>query len=214
MESDGVLSTLTVSSRGDAEMAAAEPQPNVAESRPDVAEHRSDVPSRAEPDVASRAEPDVASRAERESARRPVASAGARLGARPSNEAVVARLFEAFSRRDLASVLPLLHREIVFQPVTAQVTREGEPYRGHDGMRRYAEDVAAHWDELTVRPAQIRAAGRAVVAIGLVSGRGAAGSFADAPTTWVVKFRDGLVNHVQIFSDARMAHAALVGGDA
>ncbi len=197
MESDGVLSTLKVSSRGDAETATAEPQPNVAESRPDVAEPR----------------PDVASRAERESARRSVTSAGARLGACPSNEAIVAHLFEAFSRRDLASVLPLLHREIVFQPVTAQVTREGEPYRGHDGMRRYAEDVAAHWDELTVRPAQIRAAGRAVVAIGLVSGRGAAGSFADAPTTWVVKFRDGLVNHVQIFSDARMAHAALVGGD-
>ena len=197
MESDGVLSTLKVSSRGDAETAAAEPQPNVAESRPDVAEPR----------------PDVASRAERESARRSVASAGARLGACPPSEAIVARLFEAFSRRDLASMLPLLHREIVFQPVTAQVTRGGEPYRGHDGMRRYAEDVAAQWDELTVRPAQIRAAGRAVVAIGLVSGRGAAGSFADAPTTWVVKFRDGLVNHVQIFSDARMAHAALVGGD-
>jgi ketosteroid isomerase-like protein len=202
MESDGVLSTLTVSSRGDAETAAAEPQPNVAESR--LAESQPDV---VEP------RPDVASCAERESARRPVASAGARLGARPSNEAIVAHLFEAFSRRDLASMLPLLHREIVFQPVTAQVTRGGEPYRGHEGMSRYAEDVAAHWDELTVRPAQIRAAGRAVVAIGLVSGRGAAGSFADAPTTWVVKFRDGLVNHVQIFSDARMAHAALVGGD-
>jgi ketosteroid isomerase-like protein len=131
-----------------------------------------------------------------------------------SYEAIVTSLFEAFSRRDLASTLPLLHREVVFQPVTAQVTQAGKPYCGHDGIRRYARDIAVHWDELTVRPAQIRAAGRAVVAIGVVSGRGAAGSFADVPTTWVVKFRDGLVSHVQIFSDTRWAHDALVGGDA
>ena len=58
-----------------------------------------------------------------------------------SYEAIVTSLFEAFSRRDLPSTLPLLHPEVVFQPMTAQVTRAGEPYRGHDGIRRYAEDI-------------------------------------------------------------------------
>jgi ketosteroid isomerase-like protein len=128
-----------------------------------------------------------------------------------SNEAIVARLFEAFSRRDLASVLGLMHPEIVFRPVTAEVTRAGEPYRGYAGICRYGEDVEAHWDELTARPTQIRAAGRAVVAMGVVSGSGPAGSFQDAPTTWVVKFKDDLVIDIEIFADASNARAALVG---
>jgi ketosteroid isomerase-like protein len=130
-----------------------------------------------------------------------------------SKEAVVAALFDAFSRRDLLDALPLLHPEVVFQPMTAEVTRAGEPYRGHEGIRRYTEDIASHWEKLTVRPAQIRAAGRAVVALGLASGSGPAGSFENAPTTWVVKFKDGLVFGVQIFSDARHVLGALVSDE-
>ena len=128
-----------------------------------------------------------------------------------SQEETVARLFEAFSRQELADALALLHPEVVFQPMTAEVTRAGEPYRGHDGIRRYVADVEAQWDELTLHPTQIRAAGQAVVALGLVSGSGHAGSFENAPTTWMFKFKDGLVAHVQIFSEARNVFAALVG---
>lgn len=130
-----------------------------------------------------------------------------------SHREVAVRLFEAFNRRDLLSALSLMHPEIVFRPMTAAVTRAGEPYRGHEGMRRYVEDVEHHWEELTIHPAQIRSAGRAVVALGLVSGRGLAGAFEDAPTTWVLKFRDGLVVHAQIFSDARNIEEALVTRD-
>jgi hypothetical protein len=69
-------------------------------------------------------------------------------------------------------------------------------------MRRYVADVEEQWEELILRPTQIKAAGDAVVALGLVSGRGAAGSFEDAPTTWMFKFRGEKVAHAQIFSDA------------
>lgn len=126
---------------------------------------------------------------------------------------MVARLFEAFGRRDLAATLALLDPAIVFQPMTAEVTRAGQPYRGHDGIRQYMKDVEDHWDELTVHPVQIRAAGRAVVALGLVSGSGPVGSFEDVPTTWVVKFKGDLVVRAQIFSDARHVVGALVGDD-
>ncbi len=127
-----------------------------------------------------------------------------------SNEEIVARLFDAFSRRDLPNMLGLLHPEVVFEPMTATVTRAGEPYCGHEGIRCYAEDVELHWQELILHPTQIRSAGRAVVALGVVSGRGPGGSFEGAPTTWVVKFKEGLVAHVQIFSDARNVQEALV----
>lgn len=120
-----------------------------------------------------------------------------------SKEQVVEQLFDAFSRRELADALPLLHADVVFQPMTAHVTQAGEPYRGHDGIRRYAEDIEAAWDELTVHPAQIRAAGEAVVALGLVSGRGPEGAFEDVPTTWMFKFKDDLVIQAQIFSEPR-----------
>jgi ketosteroid isomerase-like protein len=136
-------------------------------------------------------------------------AAGSDTALRPSKEEAVTRLFEAFSRHEVADALPLLHPEVVFQPMTAEVTRAGEPYRGHKGIRRYAADVEAQWDELTLHPTQIRAAGNAVVALGLVSGSGPAGSFENAPTTWVFKFRDGLVAHAQIFSEARNVHEAL-----
>jgi ketosteroid isomerase-like protein len=131
-----------------------------------------------------------------------------------AKEEALASLFEAFSRRDLSSALALVHPEVVFQPMTAEVTRAGEPYRGHEGIRRYAEDVEKHWARLTIRLTQIRSAGRAVVALGMVSGSGSGGSFEDAPTTWVVKFKDGLVVHAQIFSDARNVVSALGAEDA
>jgi ketosteroid isomerase-like protein len=124
---------------------------------------------------------------------------------------VVRSLFEAFSRRDLPTALDLVHPEVVFQPMTAAVTRAGEPYCGHKGIRRYAQDVAENWDELTAQPVQIRAAGDAVVVLGMLSGRGRGGAFENAPTTWVVKLRDGKVVAAQIFSDERNVQDALVG---
>lgn len=116
-------------------------------------------------------------------------------------EQVVICLFEAFSRRRLEDALPLLTDDVVFAPMTAQVTRAGEPYRGHEGIRGYIADVERQWEELVLRPSQIKAAGDAVVALGLVSGRGAAGEFKDVPATWMFKFRGDRVAQIQIFSE-------------
>lgn len=118
-------------------------------------------------------------------------------------------LFDAFNARKLEVTLALLHPEIVFEPVSGAVLNDGEPYHGHEGMRRYYADVRAHWRELTVDPTHLREAGNAVVALGHVNGASDAGLLRDAPTTWVFKFRDGLVAHIQIFSDQRLAREAL-----
>lgn len=121
----------------------------------------------------------------------------------------VRRLFDAFNSRDQEAALALLSPEIVFEPVSGVVMNNGEPYRGHEGVREYLRDVAEHWRQLTVHPVQIHAAGTAVVALGGVSGLGAGGPLEDAPTTWVFKFKDELVIHVQVFSDERLARQAL-----
>lgn len=124
-------------------------------------------------------------------------------------EEAIATLFQAFNERDIEGALALVHPDVVFSPVSAAVMREGEPYCGHDGIRSYLADVETHWDELAVRPVQIRAAGRAVVALGQVSGRARMGSFEDLPTKWVFKFEDGLVISGQVFADEDGAIKAL-----
>jgi ketosteroid isomerase-like protein len=127
---------------------------------------------------------------------------------RPRTE-IAQQLFDAFNARDLEVTLTLLHPDVVFEPVSGAVLNDGEPYRGHEGMRRYFADVQAHWRELTVSPVHLRAAGNAVVALGHASGASAAGALRDAPTTWVFKFDNDLVVHIQIFSDERLAREAL-----
>lgn len=120
------------------------------------------------------------------------------------------QLFDAFNARDLYAALSLLHSDVVFEPVSGAVLNDGEPYRGKEGMHRYFADVQAHWRELTVKPVHLREAGNAVVALGHASGSSfAAGALRDAPTTWVFKFDGGLVTHIQIFSDERLAREAL-----
>ncbi len=122
---------------------------------------------------------------------------------------IAQQLFDAFNARDVEGALSLLHPDVVFEPVSGAVLNDGEPYHGREGMRRYFADVRAHWRELTVNPVHLREAGDAVVALGHVSGASAAGALRDAPTTWVFKFDEGLAAHIQVFSDERLARAAL-----
>lgn len=126
-----------------------------------------------------------------------------------STDELVRRLFDAFNSRDLDAALPLLHPDLVFEPITAAFLNDGQPYRGHEGIRLYFEHVTRHWRRLEINPVQIRAAGVAVVALGQTSGAGPGGEFSAVPTTWVFKFRDGLVAGIQIFSDERHASQAL-----
>ena|ERR1700733_7622859 len=127
---------------------------------------------------------------------------------------LVMRMFDAFNSRDVeSSLLPMLHRDVVFEPVSGVVMNEGKPYIGHDGIRLYFRHVAEHWQQLEVNPMQTRRAGTAVVALGQVSGKGPGGILDAVPTTWVFKFRDGLVAQIQIFSDERLARRALMAAE-
>jgi ketosteroid isomerase-like protein len=126
-----------------------------------------------------------------------------------ARQETVERLFEAFNRRDMPAALGLLHPDLVFEPVSATAMGHDEPYRGHDGIRRYFADITEHWQELTVNPVHVRAAGDAVVALGQTKARGRGGLLDDVPTTWVFKFEQDLVVHIQVFSDERLARAAL-----
>jgi ketosteroid isomerase-like protein len=119
------------------------------------------------------------------------------------------KLFECFSRRDIAGLLALCDPEVEFLPVTAMVAGEGEPYRGHEGITRYMTDVARVWEELTVEPSEFHRAGEdGVVAVGRVYAWGV-GRVIDAPVGWLWRFSpDGRAVYGQVFESRRDALAA------
>jgi ketosteroid isomerase-like protein len=119
------------------------------------------------------------------------------------------RLFEHFSRRDVAGLLALCADDVEFLPVTAMVAADGKPYRGHQGITRYVSDVARVWEELTVEPSEFHRAGDdTVVAVGRVYAWGV-GRVIDAPVGWLWRFGpDGKAVYGRVYESRTEALAA------
>jgi ketosteroid isomerase-like protein len=129
-----------------------------------------------------------------------------------ANVELARRAFDAFGARDADAVLEVMDEEVEFLPVTANLTTGGVPYRGHDGMRRYFEDVGRVWDELRVYPNEYRDLGETVVALGRIHGRGG-GMIIDRPTGWVWRFRAGKIVFGRVYASQEEALRAAGLGD-
>jgi ketosteroid isomerase-like protein len=118
-------------------------------------------------------------------------------------------MFAAFAERDFDALVELMDPEIEFLPVTANLTTGGVPYRGHDGIARYFDDVARVWPELRLFPDEIRAGARGgvVVALGRVVARGG-GMILDRPTGWVFQMRDGRIARLRVYGSHEEAAEA------
>jgi ketosteroid isomerase-like protein len=116
------------------------------------------------------------------------------------NFEVVERMFAAFAERDLDTLVEMMDPEVEFLPVTANLTTGGVPYRGHDGIARYFDDVARVWPELRLFPEEIRDGARVgvVVVLGRVLARGG-GMILDRPTGWVFQMRDGRIARLRVY---------------
>jgi ketosteroid isomerase-like protein len=129
-----------------------------------------------------------------------------------ANVDLARRAFDAFAARDAAAVLEVMDEEVEFLPVTANLTTGGVPYRGHDGMRRYFDDVGRVWDELRVYPSEYRDLGETVVALGRIHGRGG-GMIIDRPTGWVWRCRAGKIVFGRVYASHEEALRAAGLGD-
>ena len=109
-------------------------------------------------------------------------------------------MFAAFAERDLDALVALMDPDVDFLPVTANLTTGGVPYRGHDGIARYMEDVARVWPELRLFPQELRdgAGGDCVLVLGRVVARGG-GMILDRPTGWVFLLRDGKIARLRVY---------------
>jgi ketosteroid isomerase-like protein len=125
-----------------------------------------------------------------------------------TNVDIVRRAFAAFEDRDPEQMIAISRPDVVFEPVTARIAAGGQPYRGHDGVREYFDDVARVWQEL--RPAPDRfyeRDGGVVVATGRVYAWGA-GRVIDAPAGWLWRVEGGLIAYGRVFETAAGALAA------
>jgi ketosteroid isomerase-like protein len=129
-----------------------------------------------------------------------------------ANVELARRAFEAFAARDADAVLAVTDEDVEFLPVTANLTTGGVPYRGHEGLARYLEDVARVWDELRVYPSEFRDLGDTVVALGRIHGRGG-GMIIDRPTGWVWRFRNGKIVFGRVYASQEEALRAAGLGD-
>ena len=119
-----------------------------------------------------------------------------------SNVDVVRQAFAAFEHRDADLLVSICGPDVVFEPVTARIAAAGQPYRGHEGMRRYLEDVARVWQELRPAPEAFRETdGGLVVATGRVYAWGA-GRVVDAPAGWLWRVESGLITYGRVFETA------------
>jgi ketosteroid isomerase-like protein len=109
------------------------------------------------------------------------------------NIELVQRVFEAFTGRDVEGVLEIVDPEVQFYAPTGSIAGHETPYRGHDGMRQYFEDVARIWEVLEVVPHEYRQTEDQVIALGRVYGRGLDGLLVDSPTGWIWKVTDGKI---------------------
>lgn len=125
---------------------------------------------------------------------------------------LVRRAFDAFAARDVAAALAIVDEDVEFLPVTANLTTGGVPYRGHEGVRRYLQDVARVWDDLHVYPTEYRDVGDTIVALGRIHGRGG-GMIIDRPTGWVWRCRNGKIVFGRVYASHEEAlRAADLGG--
>jgi ketosteroid isomerase-like protein len=125
----------------------------------------------------------------------------------PSHSDIARAVFDAFNRRDIEAGLALVDEEVEFMAPTAEIANAGRPYVGHAGMRKYYDDVASFWKELEVTPTEIREIDDAVLVLGRVYGRGEGGYIQDSPAQWVMRFRDGRVSWIQVFTNRSAAFA-------
>jgi ketosteroid isomerase-like protein len=117
----------------------------------------------------------------------------------------------AFNAGDIDGMLAPMHPEVEFQPLRAVL--EGTVYHGHDGFRRWVEDMAEDWQRFDLHVIEVSEVGeRCVLVEGRVHARGrASGVELDATGAWLCELRDGLIGRLRFYRDVDTALAAARG---
>ena len=124
------------------------------------------------------------------------------------NVELIRRGFVAFNARDVEALVAVCDSDCEWMPFRAQL--EGIAYRGHDGIRRFVEDMDHDWHAFRIEPVELHDRGARVVVVGRViaAGRGS-GVEVDSLAGFVFDVRDGRICGLVSHSDPAAALAAL-----
>ena len=112
---------------------------------------------------------------------------------------VVRAAFDAFAARDVPAMLSHCRPDIVLRAfATSQLTNRLEPYRGHDGVHAYLQDVAKVWDELRFTPFELRQTTESVIGFGRIEGRRGERVIVNS-LLWIVRVVEGQIASIEVF---------------
>ena len=123
---------------------------------------------------------------------------------------VIAALFAAFGTRDVETALALSDEQIEFWPqVIMHLVGREDPYRGHDGIRAYFEDIAAIFERVDIEVRSMRVVEGGAAVFGVSRGTTVGGQQIEAPLTVVGRLRAGRVVYARSHATMDDAHAEL-----
>ncbi len=110
----------------------------------------------------------------------------------------VSALFDAVARRDVEAAIEVSDESIEMWPqVIMTLAGREEPYRGHEGIREYYEDIERLFEsfEIEVQSARVVKGGAAIFA--LSRGKPVGGKPIEVPLMFVGRLKEGRVVYVR-----------------
>jgi ketosteroid isomerase-like protein len=115
---------------------------------------------------------------------------------------VFAAAARAISGGPLEDLDRLLDPDVEWIPINAAL--EGTSYRGHDGVRRWVDEMNRDWDDFEALPNEFVDLGNdRQLAFGTwrARGRGSGVQLDAQPAAWLIRLRNGKVVRMQTFTD-------------
>lgn len=126
-----------------------------------------------------------------------------------SHEEMIRAAYDAWTRRDIDAVLELVHPTAEVRPILG-ANFETDVYRGHDGIRRWMEDLHGEWESFQVTVTETVQRGDRVLCPFQIHARGrASGVVIDGEMFHLIEIRDGLIGRLDAFRDSAAALDAL-----
>jgi ketosteroid isomerase-like protein len=143
----------------------------------------------------------------RAAAERPAESSGQAMS--QGRVEMVRAIFDRWDAGDHSVPTEILDPAVEFETPFSSVS--GEPYRGHAGIEQWLRDIDEQFAEWRFRIDDAREVANAVLAIGVVHGRGRASSIPLQFSSAIVFYfgSDGRVTHARIYPDVTQALEAV-----
>jgi ketosteroid isomerase-like protein len=126
-----------------------------------------------------------------------------------SHEAVIYQAYEAWSSRDIDSLLEVVHPEAEARPILG-ANIGASVYRGREGLREWFRDLHQEWEEFRTRVTRIDERGdRAVLTLDVHARGRASGILIEGDMYHLVELSDGMILRLEAFRDKDAAMQAL-----